>query len=69
MEELFRGPSKTSLKEIIFNPVYKYFALSWTNEINRNFIAISCFAQYKYLMQRFFQRKMKHYFLYISYYK
>jgi hypothetical protein len=44
MEELFRGPSKTSLKEIIFNPVYKYFALSWTNEINRNFIAISCFA-------------------------
>ena len=44
MEELFRGPSKTSLKEIIFNPLYKYFALSWTNEINRNFIAISCFA-------------------------
>jgi hypothetical protein len=44
MEELFRGPSKTSLKEIIFNPVYKYFALSWTNEINRNFISISCFA-------------------------
>ena len=35
---------KTILEEIIFNPKYKNFAVSWANEINRNFISISCFA-------------------------
>ena len=44
MEEMFKGKGKTTLKEIIFNPIYKHFAVSWTNEINRNFISISCFA-------------------------
>ena len=32
------------LNEIIFNPEYKNFAVSWANEINRGFISISCFA-------------------------
>lgn len=32
------------LKNIIFNPDYKNFAVSWTNEINRDFISVSCFA-------------------------
>ena len=32
------------LKEIIFSPKFKNFAVSWTNEVNRNFISISCFA-------------------------
>ena len=47
MEEMFKDKDKgktTTLKEIIFNPLYKHFAVSWANEINRNFIAISCFA-------------------------
>ena len=35
---------ETMLKDIIFNPKYKNFAVSWANEINRNFISISCFA-------------------------
>jgi hypothetical protein len=35
---------KQMLKDIIFNPEYKNFAVSWTNEINRKFISISCFA-------------------------
>ena len=35
---------KKLLKEIIFNPIYKNFAVSWANEINRKFISISCFA-------------------------
>ena len=35
---------ETMLKGIIFNPKYQYFAVSWANEINRNFISIACFA-------------------------
>ena len=44
--ELFYNHHKdeTMLKDIIFNPKYKNFAVSWANEINRNFISISCFA-------------------------
>ena len=44
MEELFKQTTKTTLKDIIFDPNYKNFAVSWANEINRNFISISCFA-------------------------
>ena len=44
LEEFSKDKNKKSLKEIIFGPQYKYFAVSWTNEINRNFISISCFA-------------------------
>ena len=36
--------NKKLLNEIIFNPIYKNFAVSWANEINRKFISISCFA-------------------------
>ena len=36
--------NETMLKGIIFNPKYQYFAVSWANEINRNFISITCFA-------------------------
>ena len=36
--------NKNTLKEIIFNPKYKNFGISWTNEINRNFVSIACFA-------------------------
>ena len=32
------------LNEIIFNPKYKNFAVSWANEMTRKFISISCFA-------------------------
>ena len=35
---------KKLLEGIIFNPLYKNFAISWANEINRKFISISCFA-------------------------
>ena len=45
--ELFYNPhydEESMLKGIIFNPKYKNFAVSWANEINRNFISISCFA-------------------------
>jgi hypothetical protein len=44
MEEFFKDNNKKTLKEIIFDSNYKFFALSWSNEINRNFISISCFA-------------------------
>ena len=44
LEEFFKEKNKKNLKEIIFDPNYKYFGVSWTNEINRNFISISCFA-------------------------
>ena len=44
MEELYKETNKTTLKDIIFDPNYKNFAVSWANEINRNFISISCFA-------------------------
>ena len=44
MEEYYKENNKDNLKEIIFSPNFKHFALSWTNEINRNFISISCFA-------------------------
>ena len=44
MEEFLKENKKNSLKEILFSPNYKYFGISWTNEINRNFISISCFA-------------------------
>ena len=32
------------LNEVIFNPKYKNFAVSWANEMTRKFISISCFA-------------------------
>ncbi len=35
---------KTMLNDIIFNPQYKEFGVSWAYEINRKFISISCFA-------------------------
>ena len=44
MEEFHKESIGKTLKDIIFDPNYKYFAVSWTNEINRNFISISCFA-------------------------
>jgi hypothetical protein len=44
MEEYYKEDNKDNLKEIIFSPNFKHFAISWTNEINRNFISISCFA-------------------------
>ena len=45
MEECYNQYNdKKFLKDIIFNPKYKYFAVSWANEINRKFISISCFA-------------------------
>ena len=44
MEEFQKEKNGKTLKDIIFDPNYKYFAISWTNEINRNFISISCFA-------------------------
>ena len=47
LEEFYKSESndkKNNLKEIIFNPEYKNFGVSWTNEINRNFVSIACFA-------------------------
>ena len=44
MEEYCKGNNKNNLTEIIFSPNFKNFAVSWTNEVNRNFISISCFA-------------------------
>ena len=44
MEEFQKTNNLKTLKDIIFDENYKYFALSWANEINRNFISISCFA-------------------------
>lgn len=44
MEEFFKEENRKSMKDIIFDPQYKYFSLSWTNEINRKFLSISCFA-------------------------
>ena len=44
LEEFFKEENRKSLKDIIFDPQYKYFSVSWTNEINRNFLSISCFA-------------------------
>lgn len=44
MEEISQEKNRKSLIEIIFEPKYKNFAVSWTNEVNRNFISISCFA-------------------------
>ena len=46
MEEFYneKNNNLNLLKEIIFSPKYKNFAVSWTNEINRNFISILCFA-------------------------
>ena len=35
---------KTMLNDILFNPIYTEFAVSWAYEINRKFISISCFA-------------------------
>ena len=46
MEEFYKDNYKCKLKEIIFDPKYRNFAVSWVNEINRNFISISCFAQH-----------------------
>jgi hypothetical protein len=42
--EIVHDYNKKMLDEIIFNPKYKNFAVSWANELNRNFISISCFA-------------------------
>ena len=36
--------NKNMLNDIIFNPKYTNFAVSWANELNRNFLSISCFA-------------------------
>ena len=36
--------NKNMLNDIIFNPRYKNFAVSWANELNRNFLSISCYA-------------------------
>ena len=45
MEEYYNHyDEKKMLKDIIFNPQYKNFAVSWANELNRKFISISCFA-------------------------
>jgi len=44
MEEYYKVDNRKTLKDILFDSNYKYFGLSWTNEINRNFISISCFA-------------------------
>ena len=46
LEEFYKSENsyKNTLKEIIFNPEYKNFGVSWTNEINRNFVSIACFA-------------------------
>lgn len=44
MEEYYKENDQNNLKDIIFSPNYNNFAVSWTNEINRNFISISCFA-------------------------
>jgi hypothetical protein len=45
MEEYYNHYNeKKMLKDIIFNPQYKNFAVSWANELNRKFISISCFA-------------------------
>lgn len=35
---------KTMLNDILFNPIYGEFAVSWAYEINRKFISILCFA-------------------------
>ena len=42
---LFQIGLDESLKDIIFSPEYTNFAVNWTNELNRNFISIACFAQ------------------------
>ena len=46
LEEFYKSENtdKNTLKEIIFSPEYKNFGVSWTNEINRNFVSIACFA-------------------------
>ena len=46
LEEFYKSEykDKNTLKEIIFDPKYKNFGVSWTNEINRNFVSIACFA-------------------------
>ena len=44
MEEYFKDNNRKTLSEIIFDPQYTNFAVSCTNEVNRNFISISCFA-------------------------
>ena len=45
MEEYYNHEyEKKMLKDIIFNPQYKNFAVSWANELNRKFVSISCFA-------------------------
>ena len=46
MEEFYNENNNklNLLKDIIFSSTFKNFAVSWTNEINRNFISISCFA-------------------------
>ena len=45
MEEYYNQYNdKKFMKDIIFSPKYKHFAVSWANEINRKFISISCYA-------------------------
>ena len=44
IEEFFKEENRKSIKDILFNSQYKYFSVSWTNEINRNFLSISSFA-------------------------
>ena len=44
MEEYFKESNKKTLLDLIFDSKYKYFAVGWTKEINRNFLSIYCFA-------------------------
>ena len=44
MEEFFKDNNIKTLMEIIFDPQYTNFGVSWANEVNRNFICIYCFA-------------------------
>ena len=44
MEEYYKEANRKTLLDIIFDSKYKYFAVGWTKEINRNFLSIYCFA-------------------------
>ena len=44
MEEYFKDSNKKTLLDLILDSKYKYFAVGWTKEINRNFLSIYCFA-------------------------
>ena len=44
MEEYYKEANRKTLLDIIFDSKYKYFAVGWTKEVNRNFLSIYCFA-------------------------